>query len=184
MNDYINTVLIKYNHLQPKTCRLSPYIATPIIYGTQAQYTQDINTSPPLDASNIKRIQGILVASLYYARAVDKKLLHTLSKISSEQATATNSTNKKIEHLLDYCATYPSDGITYRAINMILTTHSGAAYLNISHSCSHTGTHVMCAENDPIPSHNRPVLTISQIIIFVTSSAAKSELASLFICAK
>ena len=39
MNDYINTVLIKYNHLQPKIHLLSPYKATPIIYGARAQYT-------------------------------------------------------------------------------------------------------------------------------------------------
>eukprot|EP00804_Cyclotella_cryptica_P013270 CCRYP_007041-RB/>CCRYP_007041-RB protein AED:0.48 eAED:0.48 QI:0/-1/0/1/-1/0/1/0/127 len=67
---------------------------------------------------------------------------------------------------------------------MVLSAHSNAAYLNASKSCSRAGTHIMCSENDPVPSHNRPVLTIAQIIKFVTSSAAESELAALFICAK
>ena len=42
----------------------------------------------------------------------------------------------------------------------------------------------MLSEDTPVPSINRPVLTISQIIKNVTSSAAEAELAGLFICAK
>ena len=67
---------------------------------------------------------------------------------------------------------------------MILSAHSDAAYLNARKSCSRAGARIMCSENDPVPSHNGPVLTIAQIIKFVTSSAAESELAALFICAK
>ena len=66
-------------------------------------------------------------ALLEYARAADNKLLHMLSKIGSKQAIATSSTNAKITQLLDYCATYPNDGITYRADHMILAAHSNAA---------------------------------------------------------
>jgi hypothetical protein len=67
---------------------------------------------------------------------------------------------------------------------MILAAHSDAAYLNISKARSRAGAHIMCSKNDPIPSHNGPVLTISQIIKFVMSSAAEAELSGLFICAK
>eukprot|EP00804_Cyclotella_cryptica_P007153 CCRYP_009708-RE/>CCRYP_009708-RE protein AED:0.45 eAED:0.45 QI:0/-1/0/1/-1/0/1/0/160 len=67
---------------------------------------------------------------------------------------------------------------------MVLSAHSDAAYLNASKSRSRAGAYIMCSENDPVPSHNGPVLTIAQIIKFVTSSAAESELAALFICAK
>ncbi len=67
---------------------------------------------------------------------------------------------------------------------MILAAHSNAAYLNVSQSCSCAGAHIMCSNNDPILSHNGPVLTISQIIKFITSLATESELAGLFICAK
>jgi hypothetical protein len=92
---------------------------------------------------------------------------------------ATCRTTDKINQLLDYCATYPNNGITFRASNMILSAHLDAAYLNASKSCSHAGAHIMCSENNPVPSHNGPVLTIAQIIKFVTSSAAESELAVL-----
>eukprot|EP00804_Cyclotella_cryptica_P027779 CCRYP_009192-RA/>CCRYP_009192-RA protein AED:0.44 eAED:0.44 QI:0/-1/0/1/-1/1/1/0/140 len=67
---------------------------------------------------------------------------------------------------------------------MILSAQSDAAYLNASKSRSRAGAHIMCSENDPVPSHNGPVVTIAQIIKFVTSSAAESKLAVLFICAK
>jgi hypothetical protein len=67
---------------------------------------------------------------------------------------------------------------------MILAAHSDAAYLNIGKARSQAGVHIMCSENDPIPSHNGPVLTISQIIKFVMSSIAEAKLSGLFICAK
>eukprot|EP00804_Cyclotella_cryptica_P026150 CCRYP_013039-RC/>CCRYP_013039-RC protein AED:0.28 eAED:0.28 QI:0/0/0/1/0/0.66/3/0/379 len=146
--------------------------------------TRRPDNSPPLPTEGIKRVQGIVGALLYYARAVDNKLLHALSDIGTEQASATSRTNDKVNQLLDYCATYPNDGTTYRSSDMVLSAHSDAAYLNASKSRSRAGAYIMCSENDPVPSHNGPVLTIAQIIKFVTSSAAESELAALFICAK
>eukprot|EP00804_Cyclotella_cryptica_P006569 CCRYP_021175-RA/>CCRYP_021175-RA protein AED:0.46 eAED:0.46 QI:0/-1/0/1/-1/1/1/0/211 len=115
MDDYIETVLTKYNHQRPKRPVLSPYKAAPIIYGTKVLYTDEANTSPALDVLGIKRIQGIVGTLLYYARAVDNKLLHALSEIGTQQAAATDATNTRLNHLLDYCATYPNDGILYCA---------------------------------------------------------------------
>ena len=43
----------------------------------------DINDSPPLDAAGIKKVQGIVGSILYYARAVDNKLLCTVSAIGT-----------------------------------------------------------------------------------------------------
>eukprot|EP00804_Cyclotella_cryptica_P000823 CCRYP_001070-RA/>CCRYP_001070-RA protein AED:0.36 eAED:0.36 QI:0/-1/0/1/-1/1/1/0/335 len=184
MDNYIATVLSKYNHPTPKKRQLFPSKAAPIIYGATTQLTPNEDTSNLLDAKGIKRVQGIVGALLYYARAVDNKLLYALSDIGTEQAAATERTNTKITQLLDYCATYPNDGITYRASDMILGAHSNAAYLNVNKSRSRAGAHIMCTENNPIPSPNRPILTIAQIIKFVMSSAAEAELAGLFICAK
>ena len=67
---------------------------------------------------------------------------------------------------------------------MILSTHSDAAYLNVSRACSRAGAHIMLSENTPVPSLNGPVLTIAQIIKNVMSSAAEAKLSGLFICAK
>ena len=77
-----------------------------------------------------KRVQGIVGALLYYARVVDKKLLVGLSAIGSQKASATQCTNEAIDQILDYCATYPSDGILYRSSNMVLCAHSDAGFHN------------------------------------------------------
>jgi hypothetical protein len=67
---------------------------------------------------------------------------------------------------------------------MILAAHSDAAYLNISKVRSQAGAHIMLSEDITVPTFNGPILTISQIIKFVASSAAEAELAGLYICAE
>jgi hypothetical protein len=59
---------------------------------------------------------------------------------------------------------------------MILAAHSDAAYLNVSKARSRAGAHIMLLEDIPIPAFNGPILTLSQIIKFVASSAAKQNL--------
>ena len=51
---------------------------------------------------------------------MNNKLLVALSAIGSQQASATEATNEAIHQLLDYCATYPDDGILYRSSDMVL----------------------------------------------------------------
>ena len=86
--------------------------------------------------------------------------------------------------ILEYVATYPSDGITFRASNMVLAAHSDAAYFNVAKNCSRAGTHIMLSEEVPVPTYNGLILTIAQIIRNVMPSAAEAKLAGLFICAK
>jgi hypothetical protein len=85
--------------------------------------------------------------------------------------------------LLNYVATYPNDGIVYRASDMVLCTHADAGYLNETRSCSRAGAHMYLSEDNPTPRFNVAVLTIAAIIKFVMALAAKAELAALFIAA-
>ena len=94
-----------------------------------------------------------------------------LSAIVSQQASATVDTAAAVDQLLDYVATYPHDGITYRASDMIFMAHSDASYLNKRLSLSCAGSHIFLSENDSSPTFNGPVLTIATIIKFVMSSA-------------
>ena len=55
----------------------------------------------------------IVGALLWIGRAVNNNMLVALSAISSQQASATKETNNVIHQLLDYCATYPDDGILF-----------------------------------------------------------------------
>ena len=107
-----------------------------------------------------------------------------LRELAQQQSSPTNDTNRYMLQLLDYLATYPDNGITYRTSDMILAGHADAAYLNVSQARSHAGSHIILSENVPIPLRNGPVLTIAQIIKNVMSSASKAELSGLFTIAK
>ena len=95
------------------------------------------------------------------------------------QAKAIVATELAVNLLLDYVATYPNDGIVYRASDMILCTHADAGFLNKSQSRSRAGAHIYLSKNEAFPRFNGAVLSIAQIIKFVMASAAESELAAL-----
>ena len=84
MNGYINKVLLKYGHPRPRKAKLSPHKHREVIHGAKEQLTHEDDTSPPLDNQGTKRIQSIIGALLYYARAVDKHLLVSLISIGSQ----------------------------------------------------------------------------------------------------
>ena len=55
---------------------------------------QEADTSKPLNESGIRRVQQVVEALLWVGRAVNNKLLFALSAIGSQQASATEETNK------------------------------------------------------------------------------------------
>ena len=67
---------------------------------------------------------------------------------------------------------------------MVLGGHADAAYLNVSKARSRAGAHIMLTEDNPVPAHNGPVLTIANIVRNVMSSAAEAELGGLFLNCK
>ena len=67
---------------------------------------------------------------------------------------------------------------------MLIVGHANAAHLNVSKARSRVGAYIMLSKDLPVPAHNGPVLTITQIIKSVMSSAAEAEIASLFTIAK
>ncbi len=156
---------------------------TPIAYGQKTQLTPEEDTSATLSPKCYLRVQKIIRLLLYYARAVDNKLLVALNAIAACQSKATIRTEQLVHTLLDYMATYSNDGIVYRASDMVLCAHANASYLNKIKSCSRARAHIYFSEDDPIPCFNGAVLTIATIIKFVMALAAEAELAALFIVA-
>src|SRR6056300_678158 len=177
-------LLLKYGHTPPTKPQLSPHRHSEIVYGAKTQLAPADDDSPLLDTTGTKRVQAIVGAVLYYARAVDNKLLVALNAIGTQQSSPTERTNEAIEWLLDYCATYPSDGILYRASNMILAAHSDAGFNNETKGRSRAGAHIFLSEDEPSPKWNGAVLTIAQIIKFVMDSASEAELGALYMTAK
>ena len=115
---------------------------------------------------------------------MDNKLIVKLSSIGSQQATTNGRRNEEINQLLDYSATYPADGILYHSINMVLCAHSDAGFHNKIKGRRRSGDNIFLSKNDMMPRWNGPVLTLAQIIKFVTSSASEAELGALFITAQ
>ena len=92
MTGYIDNLLIKFKHLKPRKRWLSPYACMPISYGAKSQLTPKADMLELLDAPRKLQVQEIIGSLLYYARAVDNKLLVALSAIASQQAQATVNT--------------------------------------------------------------------------------------------
>ena len=153
-------------------------------YSAKEQLAPEDDTAPPPYTQGTKRVQGIFGALLYYARAMDNKLLVGLSAIGSQQASVTQRTNEAIDQILDYCATYPFDGIIYRSSDMDLCAHSDAGFHNESKGRSISRGHIFLSENDAMPRWNVPVLTLAKIIKIVISSASEADLGEMFITAQ
>jgi hypothetical protein len=136
-----------------------------------------------LSPEHIKPIQKNIRSLIYYAQAVNNKLLVALNAISAGQAKAMIHMEQLVEMLLNNIATYPNDGIVYRASDMVLCAHADAGYLKEPWSHSRAGAHIYLSKDGPTPRFNGTVITNATIIKFVMALAAKAELAALFIAA-
>ena len=161
MKSYTEKLLFKVGHKPPFKKQISPHRCRDITYVRKVQQTPEEDSSPALDEKGVLRVQRIVGALLYFYIAVNNKLLVALSKIGAHQASATDKTLKSINQLLDYCATYPDDGIVYLSSDMILTAHSDAGFNNETKARSRSGAHIFLSENEPIPRWNEPILTVS-----------------------
>ena len=81
MRVYIANLRVKYNYPFPSKPQHFPYKHASIIYGAKVQYVAGLVSSPALDKDSITHVQAIVGALLYYARAMDNKLLVALSKL-------------------------------------------------------------------------------------------------------
>ncbi len=69
---------------------------------TKTQFSPDEDISKLLDDARKHRIHKIFGYLLYYACAVDNKLLVALSAIAAKQSKATVATEQAVHLLLDY----------------------------------------------------------------------------------
>ena len=124
---------------------------------------------------------------LFYGRAVDPIILHSLNTIANEQNQPTENTLKKVNEFLDYMHTYPDATIRFYASDMILNVHSDASYLTAPKARSRIGGHFFLGklpiDNEPI-FINGPILSLCTVLRTVAASAAEAELGALFHNAK
>ena len=187
MPGYIEKLRARYSHEMPRRPQHSPYRAPPKIYGAAAQDTIPDDESAKIDEKRVKVVQQVVGGVLYYGRAVDNTVLPGLSSIASEQASATETTKKKVQQLLDYLATHPAAKVRYYASEMILNIHSDASYLSETRARSRVAGQYFLGS---IPKKDQPIALNGSIFIlcgilkFVVASAAEAELGALFLNCK
>ena len=170
---------LHFGHEKPTKPQLSLYRHRKIIYSSKEQFAAEDDTSPKLTDASIKRVKDIVGALLYYTRAINNIILVGISMIGDQEAAATEKTAAALDQLLDHVATYPDYGIIYWASDIILAAHSDTGLNNDSKERNHAGAHIFLSKDEPTSKWNGAVLTISQIIKFVMSSAAEANLGAL-----
>ena len=174
----------RFHHQKPAKRQDQPYPHVPTKYGAKIQYAAEEDTSPKLTKLDKTYIQEVIGTFLYHARAVDCTMLCALGSLASQQAEPTEATMKRIKQFLDYALSNPDAIVTYHASNMVLSAHSDASYLSETKARSRAGGHFFCTKDERYPADNGAVLTTSQIIKAVMSSAAEAELGALYVNAR
>jgi hypothetical protein len=188
---YIERALQRFEHSSPSRPQHAPHAWVKPVYGARMQYAPSDDTSPALDAKDIKRVQEVLGTLLFYARAIDSTMLAAIGTIASQQAKGTKATMEAITQLLNYCATNPDAVVRFIASDMALWIDSDASYLTAPKARSRaSGFHYLSDfptdpdkapdPNAPPPPSNGAINILCQIMREVVSSAAEAELAALF----
>jgi hypothetical protein len=132
------------------------------------------------------RTQQVLGTLIYWEISFNPTNIPAISALASEQATATETTVKKLTQLVNYCATNPNATIQYAASDMVLHIHSDASYLSEPKAQIRIGVHLFLssATNSTNHIHNGPILTISTLYKNILSSVMEAEVAGTFVNAK
>ena len=163
MPGYVKKVLQRFNHKVPTKPQHSPYNAQPKKYGTSAQDPLPEDTTDLLGEKGVTRIQQIVGAVLYYARAINDTALVSLSTISSEQTEATVATDDKANQLLAYLATHPNATVRYYTSDMVLNIHSDASYLGETCAPSRVAGMYFLGS---VPKPNKPIVMNGAIYVY------------------
>ncbi len=176
---YINKALTKYQHHEPASPQHAPYKAALIQYGARVQRVE-VDTTHPLSSKEIKRIQDIIGALLYYGRAVDPTLLAALSAIAAFQSNGTRAVADACHQLLNYVATHPNCRHLVRGVRHGTIVHMDASYLSEPGSKSQAAGHFYLSNHNDKDFNNGAIVTLSTIIKHIMLSASEAELATLY----
>jgi hypothetical protein len=185
MPGYIAAVLHSFQHPTPERPQHALYKMQPINYGSKVQFATPADTSVPLTEHQKLKLPKVIGSLLYYARSVDSTMLFALSTLASTQAKGTAVTADAMNQLLDYCATHPNAEVCYHLSDMVLQVSINASNLLEPEARSRTGGHFYLGNKEGSQQQiNGPILCLSSILKHVMSSAAESEVGSIFNNAK
>ena len=135
---YVIKQLEKFKH-KTKRKQHSPSKFTPPQYGQKIQMAKQEPEHNKLTEQEIKKLQRVIGAFLWYGRITDLTMLHALNTLASAQSKGTEETKEAMTHFLNYCATHPDATVRFHASDMILKIHSDASYLSETGAKSRAG---------------------------------------------
>jgi hypothetical protein len=177
---FVNRKLTKWQHKKPTRPQHSPYQAAPIVYGAKTQKPVQSDVTAPLTDKQIKLVQEIVGAFIWYGQACDPTLTATLSAIASRQTKGTEAVLAACHQLLDYLATHPDAAIRYHASDMILAFDTDASYLSEMDGKSRAAAYYYMTKKGQKEFTNGAVDILSTIIKHVMSSASEAETGALY----
>jgi hypothetical protein len=187
MPNYVDKVLLCFNHAKPTIPQHSPHFFATPQYGAKVHLTAPADESSRLTPAQVTHLQQVICTFLYYARAVDSTMLVPLGSLAAAQTKATTDTLQHLHQFLDYSSKYPDAKVCFSASPMILTIHSNGSYVSESQARLRArGVFYLSNAHDPsttVPTNGAVHIT-SVIIKHVMFSAAEAELGALFYIAQ
>ena len=120
MKGYVKQALTELEHIVSTTRhQAAPSKMTRPDYGDTVQYVYD-NNGEPLDEQRIKKIERTVGKFLYYARAIDVTMQHAINDIGATKTNGTTTTERAVQHFLDYAHCNADAEIIFRASEMVL----------------------------------------------------------------
>ena len=177
---YVPRKLIKWQHKKPSRPQHSPYQAAPISYGAKVQAPVPSDETAPLTPAQVKKVQEIVGAFIWYGQACDPTLTAALSAIASRQTKGTDAVMAACHQFLDYLATHPNAAIRYKASDMVLAFDTDASYLSEIGGKSRAAAYYYLTKKGNKLFHNGAIDVFSTIIKHVMSSASEAETGALF----
>ena len=182
MPGYVEAALAELSHEFPTTKCYAPSRMIRPVYGQRLQFAH-IDDAEPLTPAEIKLIQKITGKFLYYARAIDNTMLHSLNNIATQTINGTKTIMEAVQYFLNYCASNPNTVIMFRATDMILRIDSDGAHLVAPKARSRAGGYHFLGDINGI-AFNAPIYVLAKVLKHVTASAAETEIGALYLNAR
>ena len=108
-----------------------------------------------------------------------------INTIAQSQSNPTQHTAKLCHHLLNYCETYPNEGLRYHKNDMVVHIHSDASYLVAPYTKSRiSGYFSLSSNSKKTTTHNAPIYIECKTLRNVVTSSAQCETAAVFLNAQ
>ena len=182
MRNYVKQALMELKHASSARQQHAPSRLDRPEYGAKIQYAK-VDDSTALDQAQIKYLQRVVGKFLYYARAIDTTMLHSINDIGSAVTKGTEATQHAVQHFLDYANSNPNGEIVFRASDMQIQADSDASYLVAPKARSRAGGYHWLGSNDG-KLFNGPIYVLAKIIKHVMGSAMEAEIRAMYMNAQ